>query len=176
MRVLDESKHNKLKYPLKITCKKCGANLEVEETDVYIGALGLGYVICPVCRKATPFDEVEFEVTKDNVVFPQHFFHSVNGVDISPEEIRETIKKGIDFFRENPEAFTWTTQFGNMWMTIFNYSGDEEYHVNITKDYYDIFIHYADADYAAQLNSNGWQNEGAVYIKDHLVSQIKERI
>ena len=149
-----------IKFPLTIECEKCGSQLEIDEEDIVIKVLGLPGVICPVCGKWTAVDELEDEysvnITKDNIEFPDHFFHSVNGVDLDKDEIKKYINDGIEWFRKNPEAFVYTTGTGNTGIMIQNYSGDEEYHAIVTKDYYDTFIPYEKEDYDAQ-NSVDWE-------------------
>ena len=106
-----------VKFPLTIECEECGSQLEIDEEDIVIKVLGLPGVICPVCGKWTAVYELEDEyginITKDNVEFQNHFFHSVNGVDLDKDEIKEYINNGIEWFRKNPEAFTYLTGSGN---------------------------------------------------------------
>ena len=169
MRVLNEEIKD-IKWPIKVKCENCDTELEVEESDIFYGALGLPFVRCPVCNKKTEVweDGLGEAITKDNIEFPRHFFHSIDGVEISADQVREWIQHGIDWFRENPEAFHYETGSGNTLVSINNYSGDEEYHVIVTQDYYDSFVPYEAADYNAKEKVNGaWKNTG--------VSTWKER-
>lgn len=121
-------------------------------------------VICPVCKRRSYVDEVSDKIlTKDNVKFPINFFNCAEAIDIEPEEIERWIKEGIEFFRKNPEAFSYTTGTGNAGILIQNYSGDKEYHVIVVKNYWDTFIPYDGEDISAQ-EDNGWhwRNTGTV--------------
>lgn len=147
-------------WPKKIECKYCGAELEVEYDDIHVGALGMGYFDCPVCKKKCYLeDDEDFPdevVTVNNLRFPDHFFHSSEGVDISSEDIRRYVENAITFFRNEPDAFVFTTGSGNTAVIVFNYSGDENYHVIVSKDYYDTYIDYEQEDYDIQ-NKNDWK-------------------
>lgn len=156
-------------FPLYHKCEHCESEYEIEEMDeLHEGTLGDYYVICPICKHKSYVDEIDGKtLTKDNIVFPINFFHSVNGVDLDSEEIRKYISGAIEFFRKNPEAFTYTTGSGNTGVIVENFSGDKEYHVWVTKDYYDTYIPYEAEDIVAQ-EENGWdwQNKGIINWKE----------
>lgn len=148
-----ENKLNKdtIEWPVTIECGWCDSKLQVDEEDCHVGSFGMKYCTCPVCGKETIVDDNEsFVITKDNVIFPDHFFGFQNGVDISPEEIKTCIDRGITYIRNHPETGVWYTAFGNMFIFVQNLYGDNEYYIMVTKDYYDINIPYEDADYLAQ--------------------------
>lgn len=146
-------------FPLEVTCEYCRSKLELEEKDLTDGPYGAMWYRCPVCKRKCMCDEaVGIQLTGDNIVFPKHFNRSWDGVDIDPDGVKEYIKQGIDFFRENPNAFTYVTGSGNTGVMVQNYSGDEEYLVVVTKDYYSMIIPYESVDYDVQ-EKNGWQWE-----------------
>lgn len=164
MKVIKDNLNKTEQWPKKIECDYCGSELEVEKDDVAIGALGSPFCECPVCGKKYYFDEdigIEMVVTKDNIKFPDHFFHSVDGKDLNSDDIKKYINDGINFFRKHPEAFTYVSGSGNTCVIIQNYSGDNDYYVVVTKDYYDTYINYKDADYYAQASAKEeWYNIG----------------
>ena len=165
MEIVEKNERYELKepvFPIEVVCEHCDSILKVEEVDLTCGALGLMYFRCPVCkRKSCIYELDEIELTKDNIIFPQHFWHHTNGVDISPGDIKKWINDAIDFFRENPDAFVYVTGSGNTSVLVQNYSGDEEYVVSVTKDCYETHIPYEKEDYVAQ-DENGWKwkNDG----------------
>ena len=144
-------------FPIKVECDYCGSTLMVEKEDLTDGEFGAMWYRCPVCKRRCMADEVDgIKLTRDNIIFPKHFSHYIDGVDISPDDIKRYIKEGIDFFRENPSSFFYLTGSGNTVVILQNYSGDEEYAVTVSKDYYTMSIPYEDEDYAVQ-DQSGWQ-------------------
>ena len=62
-------------------CEKCGKEIAFSKADITHGAYGCVMVDCPHCFKRTYVlcDEEELVLTKDNLVFPNHFYEiSVN--------------------------------------------------------------------------------------------------
>ena len=81
-------------YPRKLVCENCGSELEYEESDLRMGALGCMYLDCPCCGRDNMLEENEntITLTANNVEFPTHFFHTSkeNGaVDVSDDEIKK---------------------------------------------------------------------------------------
>lgn len=140
-------------YPRELVCEQCGSSLEYEESDIRMGALGCVYLDCPLCHYENMLEENEntITLTVNNVEFPTHFFHtSTEGgaVDCcNNEEIKKCIQKAVNYFRENKEAFNWSTQTGNLYICVRRYSDDEDYEVIVTKDYYSTYIPFEPKDY-----------------------------
>ena len=62
---------------IQITCDHCGSELEITEEDIYIGAYGAVYVICPCCGEEIMIEELEgVTLTMNNIEFPIHFVRS----------------------------------------------------------------------------------------------------
>lgn len=160
MRVLkDNSNNNYVKrvksestYPKKMLCENCSSELEYDESDMRIGALGCVFVDCPCCGRETFIDEEEgVSLTKDNVEFPTHFFHiskETGAVDCcNSEEVKKEIRRGIDFLRNNRDEFGWHTQFGNLYVCVNRFEGDEVYNVIVSNNYYETDIPFESEDY-----------------------------
>ena len=162
MRVIKNNTEIKIKYPLREECDYCGSELEVDEKDTYVGYLGAIHYKCPVCGTENMIDDIDgLTLTKDNVEFPNHFHHFGKGVDLTSDEIRKYINDAIEYFRENPDSFCYTTGAGNTGILVQNFSGDYEYHVVVTKDFYDVGIPYEHEDYKALVSVDGrWRNIG----------------
>lgn len=152
MRVLKRTKENN-SYPRRIICSECESELEYEENDLFMGSLGEMHILCPVCneRVALSDNEKNITLTKDNIKFPEHFFYSSveNGaVNVDDEEIQKDINRLIEFLRTNKkEEFDAYTEHGNAHVSVFRFTGDEEYHVVVAKNYYDTFIPFEKEDY-----------------------------
>lgn len=146
----------KKQYPKKAICDKCGSELEYEESDITIGWLGAPYIECPCCGYDFMLDDEDggITLTVDNVEFPTHFNHTSkeNAVDcLNNKEIKRYIHNAIDYFRENKDedenVFAYNTGTGNLTVHVYRYSGDEDYHVVVSGDYYDTYIPFEPEDY-----------------------------
>lgn len=160
--VSEEFKKDKVKFPIEVACEYCRSKLLLEKEDLECAEFGAMWYRCPVCKRRNMIDEVEgITLTADNINFPNNFWHYNDGVDLSSDDIKKYIKDGIIYFRNNPEVFTYCTGSGNTHVMVQNYSGDKDYYVVVTKDYYDMEIPYEDIDYAIQdENSWNWKNIG----------------
>lgn len=158
MKVLKNNYENEkyveqVSYPREMVCEHCGSELEYEESDIKIGAFGCAYVTCPLCNHQTFVDDTEKELTltKDNVEFPTHFWHTskeTGAVDYcNNEEVKRCIHKAIDYFRKNKNEFYWFAATGNLNIDVTKYSGGESYEVIVTKDYYETSIPFEEEDY-----------------------------
>ena len=136
-----------------MVCGGCGSELEYEESDVSVGALGCAIVNCPLCCEDNIIEDSEkaITLTADNVEFPTHFWHTSkeNGaVDCcNNEEVKRCIRKAINYFRKNKNEFVWYSAYGNLYIFVLRYGGDEEYNVIVTNDYYDTHIPFETEDY-----------------------------
>lgn len=144
-------------YPRKLICEYCESELEYEESDITIGVLGAAHVLCPLCEYNNMLDgnENDITLTKDNVEFPTHFFHTSteNGaVDVCNNEyIKKCIGEAIDYFRNNKDEFAYFTGTGNSMIHVYRMSSDaiadNEYHIIISNNYYSTYIPFESEDY-----------------------------
>lgn len=138
-------------YPRKVVCDRCGSELEYEKEDTRIGYLGVTHLDCPLCGEEIMLEGNERDIflTKDNVKFPEHFWHTskeCGAVEISGGRIEEYIRKGIEFFRENKDEFCWYTGTGDTRIFVFRYDGDEIYDIVVAKDFYETEIPFSNKD------------------------------
>ena len=140
-------------YPRVIVCEECGSELEYEKSDLTIGCYGLAVLHCPLCGRDNMLDDDENSIilTKDNVEFPKHFWHTSkeNGaVDCcNNEEVKKCIHKAIDYFRKNKDDYNWYTEYGNLCINVYRYDGDREYMIIVTDNYYQTYIPFEEEDY-----------------------------
>lgn len=140
-------------YPRKFVCETCNSKLEYDKSDIRIGALGCVYINCPCCGYESMIEEHEdtITLTKDNIKFPDHFFHSskdTGAIDCCDNEnIKNAIERAINFFRKNKDEFTWSTEGGNLNVTVWKYDGDENYYVVVADNYYSTYIPFEKEDY-----------------------------
>lgn len=143
-------------YPRKITCEKCRSELEYEKSDMNMGEYGLMYVDCPLCgyRNFLDNNENSITLTVDNIEFPVHFHHTsieTGAVDCCDNEtIKKYLYKAIDYFRKNKdnESLDYGGHItGNLYINVHRYSGDEDYEVTISNDFYSTNIPFEHQDY-----------------------------
>ena len=131
-------------------CYECDSELEVSEEDTYIGWLGARFVMCPCCGSETMVDEMDgIILTKNNLEYPEHFRHAskYHGYkEVSTDFILEEIKRAIDYFRENKEEYAVELGSGDCSIHVYRCPGDEEYHVVVTRDWYETYIPFEQED------------------------------
>ena len=132
-------------------CGDRAYSLEIIEGDTHIGYLGQAYVTCPCCEKEAAVDELDgITLTADNIEFPAHFYRTsanFGAAKISNQEIKRDIKQGIEYFRKNKDSHYWYTSYGELFLVMFRFSGNAEYWVVVTEDFYDTIIPFEDIDY-----------------------------
>lgn len=140
-------------YPRKCVCENCSSELEYEKSDLRIGAYGAVYLDCPCCGRDNLLDSHEDEITltADNIEFPTHFHRTsteTGAVDMcNNEEIKKLIQSAIKYFRKNKDEHCWDSQCGNLYLSVRRYSGDEDYEINVTNNYYSTYIPFQSEDY-----------------------------
>ena len=132
-------------------CDECDSELEVSEEDTYIGWLGARFTTCPCCGSETMVDEMcGITLTKDNLEYPKHFLHEskYHGCrEVNTDFILGEIKKAIEYFREHKDEYAIELGTGDCSIHIHRYSGDEEYHIVVARDWYETDIPFEAGDY-----------------------------
>lgn len=158
MKVIKDNTGNKLnaekKVPdvLKIHCSECGSELEITKDDTHIGWLGAAFINCPCCGQEAMVEEMDgVTLNIDNIEFPLHFNRTTlelgKAKEVGASEIKKEIKRGVEHFRNNKDDFCWYTNYGDLFLVMFRYPGDEEYWVIVTKDFYETYIPFEQQDY-----------------------------
>ena len=139
-------------YPRKMLCEHCRSELEYEKSDLRMGFLGCYHLDCPLCGRENMIDchEDNITLTKGNVEFPVHFWHTSveTGAanSCNNENVRECINKAIQYFRENKNEYSWQTCYGNLYIAVYRYEGDKNYWVVVSNNYYDTYIDFEAED------------------------------
>ena len=150
--------HNtpKIVKSIKTTCMECGSELEIEKEDIYDGAFGGYWVNCPCCNDATVLSDQDEEalglkhLTVDDTIYPKHFYISDGYVaDIKDDEINKKIQALVNRIRNNKDendtiAYTY---YGNVFIFVQKFDGDEEYFIMVSKDYKTTEMDFNDIDY-----------------------------
>ena len=124
----------------KATCFECGAELEYEEADTYIGALGGRELWCPSCGEKVPVDEpYGIDLNSNNIEFPKHFMPpSENAVDIDNETIQEWVQCCLRKSEEDPDCGFYISGSGNTMVIVLNFA--DERNIYVTKKYWECSI------------------------------------
>ena len=69
-------------------------------------------------------------------------------IEISDEEINKWSQQGIEYFRGNPEAYSYFMGSGNSMIHMYKFNEDKEYYVVVSKDYESGEIEFEEEDYA----------------------------
>lgn len=144
--------NNKQPNLIKIICDKCDSELEIIKDDTHIGWLGAPFITCPCCGEDSMVDELEgITLTIDNLQFPIHFNRTNKDIrqvlEVSDEKIISEIKRGVTYLRKHKDEHYWCTSYGDLFVIVFRYKGDEEYSIMVTKDFYETDIPFEEEDY-----------------------------
>lgn len=154
---------NKITYPIIHKCECCGSELSVGKEDIKEGYLGMAYVDCPAChqRSYLEIEELDRFVSVDDLKFPNHFyqFSGKDAKELTSDEIKEYIKRAIEFFRDNPDNFCYVGGTGDTEIMVLNYPGDAQYVITVCKGYYQTELDYVDDDYKVDMYKL-WKNKG----------------
>ena len=149
---IEVKEENIAMFPLKIKSSECDSELEIAGEDTNICWMGARFISCPCCGEEAMVDELDgITLTKDNLEFPVHFIRTTKGlrnvVEVNSDEIIKEIQRAITYFREHKDEYYWYTSHGDLFLIVFRYSGDEEYFVMVTKDFYETYIPFEREDY-----------------------------
>lgn len=131
MKVIKDNYNESTIMPKQLVCEKCKSELQYDESDIHTGVFGCGHITCPLCKHENmlEYDDYNITLTKDNVEFPAHFWHTsaeTGAVDVfNNDRIKKEINRAINYFRENKNEDSWFTQSGNLSLHAYRFDGDE---------------------------------------------------
>ena len=142
MKVISQKiKDAQSEWPKRVFCDECQAELEIEESDVFVGEFGCYLFKCPCCGCEVAIDGIERDTPP---TFKQTFFHysttkegTVKSKHIPDNEVQEMIDKCVHrLISEDVEAGEFSMQgYGDTVVYAFKY---EDYiEVLVTQDYYE---------------------------------------
>ena len=127
-------------WPKRVFCDACYAELEVEESDVFVGEFGCHLFECPCCGRKVAIDGIERDTPP---TFRKTFFHysvtkegTVPFKHIPDNEVQEMIDKCVHrLISEDVEVGEYTMEaIGDTAVYAFKYEDCIE--IIVTQDYY----------------------------------------
>ena len=124
----------------KVKCDDCGAELEFEKSDTYVGAYGYNYVDCPECGSDILVESIpDVGLTEHNIEFPKHFRKtSAEAINIGDSTLQEWIRQCLEKIKQDEESDYWMIASGNSVVIILKF--EDEYEIYVAKDYWECSI------------------------------------
>ena len=126
-------------WPKRVFCDECQAELEIEESDVFVGEFGCHLFKCPCCGREVAIDGIERDTLP---TFKQTFWHthddkSNNTKHIEDDEIQRMINHCVNnLISDDVEAGEFSKQgTGDTVVYAFKYENSIE--ILVTQDYYE---------------------------------------
>ena len=136
---LIKSNNIKSEWPKRVFCDECQAELEVEESDVFVGEFGCHLFKCPCCGREVAIDGIERDTPP---TFKQTFFHystakggTVQSKHISDNEVQKMIDGCVHrLISEDVKAGEYTMEaMGDTAVYAFKYEDCMD--IIVTQDY-----------------------------------------
>ena len=125
-------------WPKRVFCDECQAELEIEESDVFVGEFGCYLFKCPCCGREVAIDDIGRDTPP---TFKQTFLHiyddkSNNTKHIKDDEIQRMINHCVNnLISDDVEAGEFSMQgYGDTVVYAFKYEDCIE--ILVTQDYY----------------------------------------
>ena len=126
-------------WPKRVFCDECYAELEIEESDVFVGEFGCYLFKCPCCGREVAIDGIERDTPP---TFRQTFWHtyadkSNDTKHIEDDEVQKMINNCVsDLISDEVQAGEFSTRVcGDTAVYAFKYEDCIE--ILVTQDYYE---------------------------------------
>ena len=126
-------------WPKRVFCDECQAELEIEESDVFVGEFGCHLFKCPCCGREVAIDGIERDTPP---TFRKTFWHtyvskSNDTKHIEDDEVQRMINHCVsNLVSDDVEAGEFSTQgYGDTVVYAFKYEDCIE--ILVTQDYYE---------------------------------------
>lgn len=135
MKVIKKNEVETSEYPKRIVCEHCGAELEYDKDDEFVGLWGMKCITCPECNEDCFVSDHRVEPPNWKVTFDHT--NSDSAVAIDDEEIQKYIDKCYakltsDEWKPGDHYLT-----GSGDTMIFGVKYEDEIRVFVTRDYYE---------------------------------------
>lgn len=133
---LIKSNNIESEYPKRHICEECGAELEYDKEDTYIGWMGCEYVTCPACGREIMVADQRVQPTTWKATF-RHTSSETGAVDIEDVKIKEYVDKAVKSLcseKWNPGEF-YIMRTGNF--LVLGIKWKDGVSIYVTKDYWE---------------------------------------
>lgn len=133
MKVISRNETKEADYPKRIICDHCGAELEYDKDDEFIGQWGIRAVCCPECMKDVFVSDHRIESPNWKATFDH--INSATAKELKNEEIQEYIDNCYKFLMNEAKP-------GDSYMTgsgdtmVFGFRYEDTVDLYVTRDYY----------------------------------------
>ena len=126
-------------WPKRVFCDECQAELEIEESDVFVGEFGCHLFKCPCCGREVAIDGIERDTppTFRKTFWHTHVGKSNNTVHIEDDEVQQMIDKCVsNLISDNVEAGEFSMQ-GRGDTVVYAFKYEDSIEILVTQDYYE---------------------------------------
>ena len=135
MKVIKKNEVETSEYPKRIVCEHCGAELEYDRDDEFVGLWGMKCITCPECNEDCFVSDHRVEPPNWKTTFDHT--NSDSAVAIDDEEIQEMVDKCYERLM-SPEweaGEFYITMMGDTF--VFGVKFEDEVNVYVTRDYWE---------------------------------------
>ena len=140
MKVISQkAKESQSMWPKHVFSDECYAELEIEESDVFVGEFGCYLFECPCCGRKVAVDGIERDTPP---TFKQTFWHthvgkSNNTVHIEDDEVQRMIDKCVsNLISDDVEAGEFSKQ-GTGDTVVYAFKYEDCIEILVTQDYWE---------------------------------------
>ena len=126
-------------WPKRVFCDECYAELEIEESDVFVGEFGCHLFECPCCGRKVAIDGIERDTPP---TFKQTFWHtyvdkSNDTKHIEDDEVQKMINNCVsDLISDEVQAGEFSTRVcGDT--AVYAFKFEDCIDILVTQDYYE---------------------------------------
>lgn len=134
MKVINRNETKEADYPKRIICDHCGAELEYDKDDEFIGQWGIRVVCCPECMGDVFVSDHRIEPPNWKATFDH--INSATAKELKNEEIQEYIDNCYKFLMNEAKP-------GDSYMTgsgdtmVFGFRYEDTVDLYVTRDFYE---------------------------------------
>lgn len=134
MKVIKKNEVKTSEYPKRIVCEHCGAELEYDRDDEFVGLWGMECITCPECNEDCFISDHRVESPNWKTTFDH--VNSATAKELKNEDIQEYIDNCYKFLMNEakPGDFYMTGSGDTM---VFGFRYEDTVDLYVTRDYYE---------------------------------------
>ena len=134
MKVISRNETKEVDYPKRIICDHCGAKLEYDKDDEFVGLWGMKCITCPECMKDVFVSDHRVEPPNWKATFDH--INSATAKELKNEDIQEYIDNCYKYLTNEakPGDFYMTGSGDTM---VFGFRYEDTVDLYVTRDFYE---------------------------------------